>query len=62
MENAVSKIDFLFSTSFFSSSSLLIMKTDRLFFILKFDTGRVKLIVFVPWGANYHFDTAEFSS
>ena len=50
--------------TFFNNSSderLCVDIKDR-FLTSKFDTGRVKLMFFFLWGANYHFDTAEFSS
>ena len=50
--------------TFFNNSSderLRVDIEDR-FSTSKFNTGRVKLMFFFLWGANYHFDTAEFSS
>ena len=50
--------------TFFNNSSdeRLWVDIKYRFLTSKFDTGRVKLIIFFLWGANYHFDTAEFSS
>ena len=61
VENADPKIDFLFSTSFFSfffvDHEVPPMSFD---FEVRHRKGETNSIFL--WGANYHFDTAEFSS